>query len=139
MRLNAAPAAVFSALPAAGGDQAAGLSRAIAVLACEGGAPAEAFAQALADALAQPGAGRVAGCSVLTSADTTANTRCGSTSAFAAPNSTFSQVRRQEGRLQCMQCRQAMQWLVAACHMLATSFSELTSGLHLQQTVLGDV
>lgn len=42
-------AAAFAKASAAGGDQAAGLAQAVAVVSCQGGARAEAFAQVGAD------------------------------------------------------------------------------------------
>jgi hypothetical protein len=79
----------ISVLFAASGDQAAGLAEALAIVACEQGPAAEAFAAAFAEALSQA-APRSDGCVVLTAAN--ASTYCSSGSAFADANSTFSKV-----------------------------------------------
>lgn len=79
---------------AAGGDQAKGLAAAIAVVSCEGGASAEAFAQALSQSISQD---PKTGCTVLTTAKSVAYASCGPSGAFASSSSTISKVREGEG------------------------------------------
>eukprot|EP00882_Tetradesmus_deserticola_P014244 GHRQ01015142.1.p1 GENE.GHRQ01015142.1~~GHRQ01015142.1.p1 ORF type:complete len:135 (+),score=29.30 GHRQ01015142.1:1578-1982(+) len=69
---------------AAGGDEAAGLAVATAVVYCEGGASAEAFSQALSQAIEQD---PYTGCLVVTEAKAYAYARCGPTGAFATSGS----------------------------------------------------
>lgn len=63
--------------------------QAIAVVTCEGGASAEAFAEALKRTVAKD---PHTGCEVLTTAKATAYARCGATGAFASSSSTISKV-----------------------------------------------
>jgi hypothetical protein len=75
-------------LPAAGGDQAKGLAAAIAVVSCEGGASAEAFARALSQSIERD----ENGCDVLVTASSYAVARCGPNGAFAQSGSSVSRV-----------------------------------------------
>lgn len=83
-------AAAFSAAYAAGGDQAKGLAAAIAVVSCEGGASAEAFARALSQSIQQD---PETGCTVLVTATTYAYAKCGPTGSFAMSGSSVTKVR----------------------------------------------
>lgn len=84
---------LFIPLPsaAAGGDQAKGLAAAIAVVSCEGGASAEAFAQALKQSIEKD---PKTGCDVLVTARSYAFAECGPNGAFATAGSSVSRVRR---------------------------------------------
>jgi hypothetical protein len=81
---------------AAGGDQAKGLAAAIAVVSCEGGASAEAFAQALAQSIEKD---PKTGCDVLVTATSYAFAQCGPTGAFADSGTSTTRVSVQSGRL----------------------------------------
>jgi len=59
------------------------------VVSCEGGAAAEAFAQALSESIAKD---PKTGCTVLTTAKSTAFARCGPTGAFASSSSSVTMV-----------------------------------------------
>jgi hypothetical protein len=76
-------------LPAAGGDQAKGLAAAIAVVSCDGGASAEAFAKALAQSIEKD---PKTGCDVLVTATSYAYAQCGPTGAFAESSATTTRV-----------------------------------------------
>lgn len=76
-------AAAFASAAAAGGDQAAGLAQATAVVFCEGGASAEAYAEALARAVTREGRG----CYILTETRAYAYARCGPEGAQAVAGS----------------------------------------------------
>lgn len=75
-------------VPAAGGDQAKGLAAAIAVVSCEGGASAEAFAKALSQSIETD----KNGCKVLVTASSYAIAKCGPNGAFAQSGSSVSRV-----------------------------------------------
>lgn len=75
-------------MSAAGGDQARGLAAAIAVVSCEGGASAEAFARALTQSIEQDSNG----CRVLVTASSYAVATCGPNGAFAQSGSSVSRV-----------------------------------------------
>lgn len=75
-------------MPAAGGDQAKGLAAAIAVVSCEGGASAEAFAKALSQSIETD----KNGCKVLVTASSYAVAKCGPNGAFAQSGSNISRV-----------------------------------------------
>lgn len=87
--IHQAPTSSSVSCAAAGGDQAAGLVQAIAVVTCNGGASAEAFAEALKRTIVKD---PVTGCDVLTTAKATAYARCGPTGAFASASSAISKV-----------------------------------------------
>jgi hypothetical protein len=74
---------------AAGGEQAAGLAAAIAVVSCEGGASAEAYAKAISQAIEKD---KKTGCDVLVTAKSYAFAKCGPSGAFAESGSTITKV-----------------------------------------------
>jgi hypothetical protein len=74
---------------AAGGEQAAGLAAAIAVVSCEGGASAEAYAKALSQVIEKD---KKTGCDVLVTAKSYAFAKCGPSGAFAEAGSTITKV-----------------------------------------------
>jgi hypothetical protein len=75
-------AVAFAQATAAGGDQAAGLTQAIAIVSCQGGARAEAFAEALSRTIGTDSNG----CTILREARSTAFASCGPEGAFASAN-----------------------------------------------------
>jgi hypothetical protein len=79
-------ASAFAKAAASGGEEAAGLAQAIAVVSCEGGARAEAFAEALSLSIDID----KKGCAVLTEARATAYARCGPEGAFASSSSSIT-------------------------------------------------
>lgn len=84
------PPASSSSLYAAGGDQAKGLAAAIAVVSCEGGASAEAFAEALSQSIQKD---PKTGCDVLITAKSYAFAKCGPTGSFAESGGSTTRVR----------------------------------------------
>jgi hypothetical protein len=74
---------------AAGGEQAAGLAAAIAVVSCEGGASAEAYAKALSQVVEKD---KKTECDVLVTAKSYAFAKCGPSGAFAEAGSTITKV-----------------------------------------------
>ena len=79
-------ASAFAKAAASGGEQAAGLAQAIAVVSCEGGYRAEAFAEALSQSISI----NKQGCTILTEARATAYARCGPEGAFSSATSSVA-------------------------------------------------